>query len=195
MYRAIQFGGQALCTRPVLHLIIMRFGLPVVFVGSGVEGEPFALAGGVLAQQANVPLWAAMAAAILGAWTIDVLWFTLGRRFRPHPRVRSISRRPAFARSMAMIERHPVLAVFLFRFAYGLRAVAPVAVGASAIPARLFLMLSFAAAVLWGSAFTMIGYWFGAAVGPWAADFAIAGALIGAGLLVAGAVSAGRSSA
>jgi membrane protein DedA with SNARE-associated domain len=168
----------------VLHDLITRFGLPAVFVGSGVEGEPFALAGGLLAHRTIVPLWAAMLAAVSGAFAIDLFWFTLGRRYRDHRWVQACRRRPGFARSLATIERHSVLAVPLFRFAYGLRAIAPVAVGTSAITTRRFLLLSFAAAIVWGIGFTAIGYCFGAAVGAYAGDFAILGALIGVALLI-----------
>ena len=176
----------------MLHEIITRFGLPAVFVGSGVEGEPFALAGGLLAHRGLVPLWAAILAAVSGSFAVDLFWFTLGRRFRAHKWVQAISRRPGFARSLATIERHAILAIPLFRFAYGLRAVAPVAVGTSAVPARRYLLLSFAAAAVWGSAFTTIGYCFGAAVGPWAGDFAVVGCLIGLALLIGGIVKAAR---
>lgn len=177
----------------MLHEIITRFGLPAVFVGSGVEGEPFALAGGLLAHRAIVPLWAALLAAVSGAFAVDLFWFTLGRYCRTTRWVRAASRRPAFGKSLRMIERHSAFAILVFRFAYGLRAVAPIAVGTSAIGTRRFVALSFVAAVIWGSLFTAVGYCFGTAVGPWAGDFAIFGALLGAALLVIALVKFARS--
>jgi membrane protein DedA with SNARE-associated domain len=50
-----------------------------------------------------------------------------------------------------LIERYPVLFVLLFRFAYGLRVVAPLAIGASRLPARLFIPLSMVAAIMWAA--------------------------------------------
>ncbi len=41
-----------------LDALIVRFGLPAVFIGAGIEGEPFAIAGGFLAHRHLVPLWA-----------------------------------------------------------------------------------------------------------------------------------------
>ena len=51
--------------------------------------------------------------------------------------------------------------VLLFRFAYGLRAVAPVAIGASRLSSRLFIPLNVVAASCWGILFTALGYWIG----------------------------------
>ena len=177
----------------MLHALITRFGLPAVFVGAGVEGEPFAIAGGLLAHRAMVPLWAAVSAAAAGSFAVDLLWFTLGRRYRTHRWVRAIANRPGFARSTDLIERHATLAVLLLRFAYGIRAVAPVAVGVSGIPTRRYVLLSGAAAALWGSAFTLLGYAFGAAISPWTGDLAIFGALLGIILLIGAAAQFARS--
>ena len=171
---------------PVLPPIIARLGLPAVLVGSGVEGEPFAIAGGMLAHRDVVPLWVAVAAAILGAFAVDLFWFTLGRRYRDHRWVQAAHKRPGFARSLRLIERYSAFAVPLFRFAYGLRAVAPIAVGTSRIATARFLLLGFAAAVVWGLIFTLIGYAFGAAIGPWTGDLTVFGMLIGAILLIGG---------
>lgn len=177
----------------MLYAIITHFGLPAVFVGSGVEGEPFALAGGLLGHLAIVPLWAAVLAAIGGAFGIDLFWFTVGRRFRAHRRVRAISRQPAFATALGLIERHPNLAVVIFRFAYGLRMAAPIAVGTSAITTRRFVLTSLGAALLWGTGFTLIGYAFGEAASRWVSQIAMAGGLIGLTLLVITGITIARS--
>lgn len=147
--------------------IIARFGLPAIFAGSGVEGEPFALAGGLLAHRHLVPLWAAMLAAAAGACLVDHGWFVLGRRFRSNRRVRAIVERPGFARSLALLEAHPIRFILLFRFAYGLRAVAPVAIGTSRVPVRIFVLLDVTAAAIWGSLATWLGYRFGRVIDPW----------------------------
>ena len=170
----------------MLHAIITRYGLPAVFLGSGVEGEPFVLAGGLLAHRAIVPLWLAILAAALGAFAIDLFWFTLGRRNRAHRWVLAATRRPGFARSLALIERHSILAIILFRFAYGLRAVAPVAVGTSRISAVRFITLDGIASAGWAAAFTLIGFWFGTTFDPWVGQLAIFGVLLGVSLLIWG---------
>ena len=141
-----------------LQELILHYGVIAIFLGAGIEGEPFALAGGVLAHRGWLPTWLAVGAAIGGSLLIDQLWFHLSRYHRQSRIVRKIVERPAFRRSLELIERHPVIFVLLFRFAYGLRAVAPVAIGASRLPTRLFVPLNVVATVIWGGLFTGLGF-------------------------------------
>ncbi len=142
--------------------IILHYGVVAILLGAGIEGEPFALAGGILAHRQWVSPYLAALASIGGACLIDQLWFHLSRHFRQSRIVQRIGDRPAFRRSQDLIERHPVWFVLLFRFAYGLRAVAPVAIGASRVSVRLFVPLNICAAIVWGLLFTGLGY----GVGP-----------------------------
>lgn len=141
-----------------MEAIVLRYGLAAVFLGTAIEGEPFALAGGVLAHRGWLSPVAAVLAVIGGALFVDQLWFHLGRHFRDGRVVRSVVQRPAFARSLRLVERHPVPFVLGFRFAYGLRAVAPVAIGASRVATGLFVPLNVAAAAAWGALFTGLGW-------------------------------------
>ena len=161
-----------------LENIILRYGVVAIFLGAGIEGEPFALAGGILAHRHWLSVPSAALAAIGGSCLVDQLWFHLGRHFRQSRVVRGVTQRSAFARALALIERHPVWFVLLFRFAYGLRAVAPVAIGASRLPAALFVPLNIVAAILWGTLLTALGYAFGPA-------FEAAEARYGTGLAIA----------
>jgi len=146
-----------------LEGLVLRYGVIAIFLGAGIEGEPFALAGGVLAQRHWLPVWFAVTAAIGGAVAIDQFWFHLSRHFQRSRLVERVVQRPSFARALALIERYPIRFVLLFRFAYGLRAVAPVAIGASRVPTRLFVPLNIAAAIMWGALFTTAGYFVGPA--------------------------------
>ena len=141
-----------------MESLVLRYGLAAVFLGSAIEGEPFAIAGGILAHRGWLSTTTAALAAIAGAIFIDQLWFHLARRHRQSRIVVSVVKRPAFARSLQLIERYPVLFSLLFRFAYGLRAVAPVAIGASRVKAGLFVPLNIVSAIVWGGLFTGAGY-------------------------------------
>ena len=143
--------------------LVLRYGVIAIFLGSGIEGEPFALAGGVLAHRHWLPAWVSVAAAIGGAVAIDQFWFHLSRHFQRSRLVERVVRRPSFARALVLIERYPVRFILLFRFAYGLRAVAPVAIGTSRVPERLFVPLNILTAILWGLLFTALGYLIGPA--------------------------------
>jgi membrane protein DedA with SNARE-associated domain len=147
--------------------LLSQYGLWAVLVGSGIEGEPFALAGGILAYRDLVPLWQVIVAASLGSCVIDQFWFFLGRRFRNHKWVAKVRKRPAFADAIGLIERRPVLFILLFRFAYGLRAIAPVAIGTSKVPALRFVPLNIVAAAIWGPIFVLLGYAFGSTLERW----------------------------
>lgn len=172
-----------------LDALIVRFGLPAIFVGAGVEGEPFAIAGGFLAHRHFVPLSAAIAAATAGSLLIDQMWFFLGRYARSSRWVAKMRRRPAFDRMLGVIERHPVTSVLFFRFAYGLRAVAPVAIGTSRVPVARFVTLNLAAAAVWGPAFTLAGYVFGHAIDRWLPGFGPYGIALGAAVSIGVAIA------
>lgn len=144
-----------------METLVLRYGLIAILLGAGIEGEPFAIAGGVLAHRHWLSLYSAAAVSVIGALAVDQFWFHLSRYFRGNRLVQGMVKRPAFARSLGLIERYPMWFGFLFRFAYGLRAVAPVAIGASRVPERLFVPLNIVAAILWGIAFTAAGYMIG----------------------------------
>lgn len=146
-----------------METLVLRYGVIAIFLGAGIEGEPFALAGGVLAHRHWLPIPEVLTAAIGGALAVDQFWFHLSRFFRQNRLVQRIMLRPAFTRSIQLIERYPVRFVLLFRFAYGLRAVAPVAIGTSRVPVRLFVPLNILTSVVWGVAFTAAGYLIGPA--------------------------------
>lgn len=144
-----------------MESLLQHYGLAALFVGAGVEGETVVVGGGLMAHKGYVPLAGAMAAASAGSFVADQLFFIAGRRFRDHRWVKTVREKPAFARAMALLERYPIGFIFAFRFIYGLRTVSPVAIGTSRVEARLFLIVNAVAAVVWGVAFTTIGYLFG----------------------------------
>ncbi|WP_331012213.1 DedA family protein [Sphingomonas sp.] len=147
--------------RMSIETLVAKYGLIALCVGAGMEGETVVLTGGVLAHRHLVPVWGAVAATALGSFVADQSFFALGRRYRDHPRVQRIMARPAFARVLATLERHPVGFILAFRFLYGLRTISPVAIGTSQVPIRRFVLLNAVAAVAWAAMFTALGYAFG----------------------------------
>jgi membrane protein DedA with SNARE-associated domain len=149
--------------RVSIEALVARYGLPALLVGSGLEGEAVVVAGGLLAHQGLVPLAGAMATAVCGSFAADQAWFAIGRRFRDHRWVAKARGKPAFARTLAALERHPVGFIFAFRFIYGLRTISPIAIGTTRVPARTFLLVNAPAAAIWGVTFTLVGFLFGGA--------------------------------
>lgn len=145
----------------MIEALLARYGLLAVFVGAGVEGEAVAMGGGLLAHRGYVTLPAAMLAATLGSFLVDQLWYFAGKQFGERPFVQRFAGRPAFARALRTLARHPIGFILLFRFIYGMRTVTPIAIGMSAIPLRKFMPLNLLAAAIWAPLFTYLGYRFG----------------------------------
>jgi membrane protein DedA with SNARE-associated domain len=171
-----------------LDILIARYGLAALFVGSGIEGEAVVVTGGILAHKGLVPLWGAMLVSALGSCLADQLWFLVGRYCRHYPWVQALTGKPAFARAIAFLERHPTAFIFGFRFVYGMRTVSPIAIGTTHIAARKFVPLNMISAAIWGPLFTLLGYAFGRTIDPVLHRLQSGFALALAGIVVIGAI-------
>ncbi len=167
------------------HALLLRYGLVALFLGAGFEGETVVVGGGLLAHRGVFSLPGAMAASAAGSFVADQLFFAAGRYFRDRRWVRRQRERPAFARVLRMLERHPVAFIFAFRFIYGIRTISPIAIGTSQVRGSVFLAVNVAAAIVWGVVFTAIGYAFGHQVekvlrrlSPSSTTIMVAGALV-----------------
>lgn len=144
-----------------IETLIAQYGLAAIFVGAGLEGETSVVTGGLLAHEGLLSLWGTALAAVLGSFAADQIFFFAGRRYRDTARVRRIAARPAFAKALDTLDRHPTVFILSFRFLYGLRTISPIAIGTSHVPARTFIVLNAISAAVWGVLFTGIGYLFG----------------------------------
>ncbi|MFT3976345.1 MAG: DedA family protein [Sphingomonas bacterium] len=144
-----------------IEAIVARYGLAALLVGAGIEGETVVVAGGILAHRGLFPLPGAMAAAAAGSFLADQLWFHVGRRFHDHRVVKKAHEKPAFAKAIGFLQRHPIGFIFAFRFIYGFRTVSPIAIGTTDVPARLFVIVNLLSAIVWGIVFSGLGYIFG----------------------------------
>jgi membrane protein DedA with SNARE-associated domain len=146
--------------------LIARYGLVAILLGAGVEGEAVVISGGVLARKGILPFWGVAGAATLGSFAVDQFWFLAGRFLRDRAWVRRLTRRSAFARALALLERHSTLFILGFRFLYGLRTASPIAIGTSRVPTRRFMALNAVSAAAWDPLMTWIGYHLGGVIGP-----------------------------
>ena len=146
----------------------------LAIVGSLVPGSTIVFVGGMLVGLKAIDPWLAGTASVIGAVLGDGLSYWLGHRYkqairtmwpiRDHPLV--------FARGEAYFAAHGGKSVFLGRFFGPTRAIVPLIAGMSGMPSVRFYVMN----VL--SAFA------------WAAAHLVPGALFGASLTLAGAVSA-----
>jgi membrane protein DedA with SNARE-associated domain len=146
--------------------LIARFGLAAIFAGAGIEGEAVAITGGVLAQNGLLPVWGVVISAATGACAADQLWFWIARHYQQEKWVKRVEQRPTFQRSVRFIERHLIAFTLVFRFIYGMRTVAPIAISASNIRSHTFVVLNAVSAAVWGVAMVWAGFYFGKAIEP-----------------------------
>ncbi|HET9795721.1 MAG TPA: DedA family protein [Thermoanaerobaculia bacterium] len=128
-----------------------------LLIGFLVPGEVAAILGGVIASHGRVPLAAALAAAVAGAWCGDSAGYFLGRNARFFERRR---RDRNWSRARTFLKKGGI-AVLVGRFTPFLRTIMPAAAGAAKMPYERFLPWNLAGGLLWGSLSTLLGYWGG----------------------------------
>ena len=144
-----------------IHQLIEHYGAVGVGLGGAIEGESAVVIGGAMAREGLFNVWWATLAAFIGAWTSCQLFFLVGRSQRESRLVHRITDKPVFARALKMIDRHPRLFCFGFRFIYGFRVAGPVAISMSHVRARDFALLQLMSAAIWGPGLVWLGYAFG----------------------------------
>lgn len=149
-----------------LQTIIATYGYLAVFLGVIVEGELVMLTAGFLASRQLLQLDWVIIAALLGSIAIYQTLFFVGRT-RGN---RLLAAYPAWGARVAKVQRllaaHHLWVVFGYRMLYGMRTVAPCALGMSGISQRRFFALDLIPAILWSVAFPWLGYVLGREVRP-----------------------------
>jgi membrane protein DedA with SNARE-associated domain len=97
----------------------------------------------------------------LGSFLGDVFRFWLGRKFGARllarfPRIEGVVTKAAL-----LSERHYVWMILLHRYPHGIRGIAAIAYGISALPWGVFLLLNAIASGIWAVALVSTGYAFG----------------------------------
>jgi len=135
------------------------FSEAALLVGFFIPGETAVVVGGVLASVGSVRLWLMMTTVVVGAITGDNVGFVVGRTAGPRLLARSGNRgKAALARTTAMVDKHGGSAVLIGRFVTFVRAVVPGIAGLSGLRYRTFLVFNLLGGVIWGVAFTLLGY-------------------------------------
>lgn len=167
---------------------ITNYGYVALFLGAMIEGEAvLILAGYSLARGYLAPLPTYLV-AVAGAAVADALYFWLGRLagarlIRSFPRLR-----PLRARATLIVRRNGHTAAFLTRFAYGLRLVLPMMIGALRMRPVIFHIFAGIAALCFAALYLGSGYLFGQAIGRLLARVSGWETIIVVGVLALGAV-------
>ncbi|MEF2072746.1 DedA family protein [Consotaella aegiceratis] len=145
--------------------LISQFGPIIVFAGTFLEGEVFAIIGGFLAYRSVYPFEFMVGLAFIGSFLGDLAVFLFARFFSGHRWVARWKARPKFSRALRLVERYQAFFVIVNRYIYGLRVPGLIALGMSRISIVRFALLNFVGAALWAGIFTTIGYVFGYSIG------------------------------
>ena len=138
----------------------------VAVIGTVIPGSSVVFMGGMLVGlQALDPWWAGLA-AVSGATLGDGLSYWLGRRY--HQQLRGLwplKTHPAlFERGQAYFAQNGGKSVFLGRFLGPLRAIVPVVAGMSDMPVWRFTAVNVLSALAWAAAHLLPGALFGASL-------------------------------
>lgn len=147
-----------------LHALVEQYGLYAVLVGAFLEGETVLLLAGASAHLGLLDLRAVLAAAALGAFLGDNVFFLIGRHLGPHLIERVPWLAGAVPRVDRLLHRWRWGAVIALRFTYGLRMAGPMLIGAGTMPAWEFAAANALGAVLWAALIGGLGYAGGHAV-------------------------------
>jgi membrane protein DedA with SNARE-associated domain len=143
---------------------IQQYGYLALFLGTMVEGEAvLVLAGYSVAQGYLAPLRVFLL-ALAACITADSGYFWLGRTLGIGP-IRSRPRlRPLRIRATAFVRRRGRSAAFLTRFAYGLRLVIPILLGAIRMRPSVFHRGQALGALCFTSLYLSVGFLFGRSI-------------------------------
>ncbi len=141
-----------------LTAAIAQWGLPALGVGAFVEGDAVAFMGGVLAHRGLFGFWPVVAVVALGAFVWDQTLFQLGRRAIDARWLAGVNTSALMGQVRAQVAAHPLRWAVGFRFVWGLRAVCPVALGASGLALRVFVLADMGAVIVWALLVCGIGY-------------------------------------
>jgi membrane protein DedA with SNARE-associated domain len=136
-----------------------------LFFGFVLPGETAVVLGGVAASQGSVSVVLMCVVVSVAAVAGDSVGYEIGRRFGPRILDTRALRphRERNGRAEELIRKRGPIAVFLGRFVAFFRAMMPALAGISRMPYRTFLVFNAAGGIVWGTGFTLLGYFAGAA--------------------------------
>lgn len=142
---------------------IQTYGLWAVLLGAVLEGEAVLIVAGYAVAGGLLPAEATLVTAVLGATLGDHAFYLVGRTWGTAlvhrvPRLRRLR-----AHAILHARRWGRPAAFVLRFAYGLRSVLPLGLGAARFRPRLFTPYNVLGALAFSVVYLGLGFLFGEA--------------------------------
>jgi membrane-associated protein len=134
-----------------------------LLIGFVFPGETAVIVGGVAASRGHVNIVTLIVLVVVCAICGDSVGYLVGRRWGRQLLDLKVlrSRQHLLAGALDQLNRRGAVAVIVGRFTAFLRAVVPGLAGMSAMPYRVFLPANAVGAILWGTAFCLLGYFVG----------------------------------
>jgi membrane protein DedA with SNARE-associated domain len=140
-----------------LTQLIIQYGLAAVFLGSGLEGDLSMVLDGVVSHQGYFRPPIAIAAAALGAFCADCVWYAVGRLHAQRLQDAAFYRKVG-PRIAAVTRRIGVWQIIAARFVYGTKNATMLFWGLHNLPLLRFVLVDAVGCVLGASFFVGLGY-------------------------------------
>ncbi|WP_353244170.1 DedA family protein [Providencia sp.] len=162
---------------------IIEYGYLAVFLGSMIEGETVAFLSGIAAHNQLLSYPKVVIAASLGGIVSDNILFFIGRYFGAQILPKLQTQKDKIAYVQKYIQQNENWVVIGIRFAYGLRTIGPIIIGASDVRPFKFFILNLIGGSIWGTVIVSVGYFISRLVLSLPVHFSIS-ILIAAGILL-----------
>jgi len=145
---------------------LLCFGEAAIMLGFVIPGETAVVIGGVLASQHHVNLVTMVLVVVASAVVGDSVGYELGKYLGPKIlALKPMQRRAAnIERGRDFLRRRGMVGVFIGRFTALFRAMIPGIAGMSGMPYPKFLIANAAGGIIWGTTFTLLGYFIGQSI-------------------------------
>ncbi len=142
---------------------LLVFAEASIMLGFIFPGETAVILGGVIASRGHINVVGLTTLVVVCAIAGDSVGYLVGERWgRRLLDTRLLrKRRRLLDTILDQLNRRGAIVVFLARFTAFLRAVVPGLAGISSMPYRIFLPANAAGGLIWGVAFTLLGYFVG----------------------------------
>jgi len=145
---------------------LLVFGEAALFIGFVLPGETSVIIAGVVASQGRVNIVALCVLVVVAAILGDTVGYFVGQHWGSRIlEIRLLQRRHQdVERAMEGLRQRGPIYVFLARFTAFLRAVMPGLAGLSRMQYRRFFVANASGALIWGVAYSLLGYFAGTAL-------------------------------
>lgn len=141
-----------------MHLILIYAG---IFCGIFLEGEMVMISSVIAAHHGHLNLWIVMTIGVVGTYFSDTFYFFLGRKRGKAWLNKNVRFKDKYSVINRYLEKYPILIFIIYRFMYGFRTIAPLAIGASNTRTSKFMIFSASSTLIWAVTYGSIGYLFG----------------------------------